>query len=151
MPFFVNVKTGFCYYIYHITVGEKNLILLSAENISKSTSAKVHEPHTNCLKCFPWCYYTITRQAIPMARSYQYQWPILHTSQTRSFHNNLPYLPPYFGYPDWESVTLCKYQHFPTLDTYLSLSFSDQKRFSAFQPFNTALFKTNFNWCFFLN
>ena len=28
-----------------------------------------------------------------------------------------------FWYPDWESVTLCKYQHFPTLDTYLSLSF----------------------------
>ena len=34
----------------------------------------MHDPHTNCLKCFPWCYYTITRQAIPMARSYQYQW-----------------------------------------------------------------------------
>ena len=46
----------------------------------------------------------------------------LHTSQTLSFHNNLPYPPPYFGYPDWESVTLCKYQHYPTLDTYLSLS-----------------------------
>ena len=29
----------------------------------------------------------------------------------------------YFGYPDWESVTLCMYQHYPTLDTYLSLSF----------------------------
>ena len=41
--------------------------------------------------------------------------PKLHTSQTLSFHNNLPYLPPYFGYPDWESVTLCKYQHYPTL------------------------------------
>ena len=40
----------------------------------KSTYAKVHDPHTNCLKCFPWCYYTIIRQAIPMARSYQYQW-----------------------------------------------------------------------------
>ena len=40
-----------------------------------------------------------------------------------SFHNNLPYPPPYFGYPDWESLTLCKYQHYPTLDTYLSLSF----------------------------
>ena len=34
-----------------------------------------------------------------------------------------PYPPPYSGYPDWESVTLCKYQHYPTLDTYLSLSF----------------------------
>ena len=34
-----------------------------------------------------------------------------------------PNPPPYFGYPDWESVTLCKYQHYPTLDTYLSLSF----------------------------
>ena len=40
-----------------------------------------------------------------------------------SFHNNLPYPPPYFGYPDWKSVTRCKYQHYPTLDTYLSLSF----------------------------
>ena len=40
-----------------------------------------------------------------------------------SFHNNLPYPPPYSGYPDWESVTLCKYQHYPTLDTNLSLSF----------------------------
>ena len=49
--------------------------------------------------------------------------PKLHTSQTLSFHNNLPYPPPYFGYPDWESVTLCKYQHYSTLDTYLSLSF----------------------------
>ena len=34
-----------------------------------------------------------------------------------------PYPPPYFGYPDWESVALCKYQHYPTLDTYLYLSF----------------------------
>ena len=49
--------------------------------------------------------------------------PKLHISQTLSFHNNLPYPPPYFGYPDWESVTLCKYQHYPTLETYLSLSF----------------------------
>ena len=43
--------------------------------------------------------------------------PKLDTSQIISFHNNLPYPPPYFGYPDWESVTLCKYQHYPTLDT----------------------------------
>ena len=49
--------------------------------------------------------------------------PKLLTSQTLSFYNNLPYPPPYFGYPDWESVTLCKYQHYPTLDTYLSSSF----------------------------
>ena len=49
--------------------------------------------------------------------------PKLHTSQTLSFHNNLSYPPPYFGYPDCESVTLCKYRHYPTLDTYLSLSF----------------------------
>ena len=49
--------------------------------------------------------------------------PKLHTSQTLSFHNNIPYPPPYFGYPDWVSVTLCKYQHYPTLDIYLSLSF----------------------------
>ena len=42
------------------------------------------------------------------------------TSQTLSLYNNLPYPPPYFGYPDWESVYLCKYQHYPT---YLSLSF----------------------------
>ena len=26
--------------------------------------------------------------------------PKLHTSQTLPFHNNLPYPPPYFGYPD---------------------------------------------------
>ena len=45
-----------------------------------------------------------------------------YTLPKLSFHNNLPYPPPYFGYPDWESVTLCKYQHYPTLDTYLSLS-----------------------------
>ena len=49
--------------------------------------------------------------------------PKLHTSLTLSFHNNLPYPPPYFGYPDWESITLYKYQHYPTLGTYLSLSF----------------------------
>ena len=49
--------------------------------------------------------------------------PKLHTSQTLSFHNSPPYPPPYFGYQDWESVTLCKYRHYPTLDTYLSLSF----------------------------
>ena len=47
----------------------------------------------------------------------------LERSLTLSFHNNLPYPPPYFGYPDWESVTLCKYQYYPTLDTYLSLSY----------------------------
>ena len=40
-----------------------------------------------------------------------------------SFHNNLPYSPPFFGYPDWASATLRKYQHYPTLDTYLSVSF----------------------------
>ena len=34
----------------------------------------MHDTHTTCLKCFPWCYYTIIRQVIPMARSYQYQW-----------------------------------------------------------------------------
>ena len=77
--------------------------------------------------------------------------PKLHTTQTLSFHNNLPYQPTYFGYPDWDSAALSKYQHYPTLDTYLSLSFSDQKRIAAFQPFNTALFKTNFNFMFFLN
>ena len=36
---------------------------------------------------------------------------------------NLLYPPPYFGYQDWKSVTLCKYEHYPTLDTYISLSF----------------------------
>ena len=41
----------------------------------------------------------------------------------KSFHKNLSYPPPYFGYPDWKSVTLCKYQHYPTLDNHLSLSF----------------------------
>ena len=30
---------------------------------------------------------------------------------------------PTLDHPDWERVTLCKYQHYPTLDTYLSLSF----------------------------
>ena len=35
---------------------------------------KCTTPHTTCLKCFPWCYYTTIRQAIPMARSYQYRW-----------------------------------------------------------------------------
>ena len=77
--------------------------------------------------------------------------PKLHTSQILSFHNNLHYPPPYFWYPGWESVTLCKYQHYPTLDTDLSLSFSGQTRIAAFQPFNTTLFNTNFNFMFFLN
>ena len=63
----------------------------------------------------------------------------------------MTYPPPYFAYPDWESVTLSKYQHYPTLDTYLSLSFLDQKQIAAFLPFNTALFKTIFNFMFFLN
>ena len=35
---------------------------------------KYTTPNTTCLKCFLWCYYTITRQAIPLARDYQYQW-----------------------------------------------------------------------------
>ena len=69
-----------------------------------------------------------------------YHTHVLHTipnpnytfPQTLSFHNNLPNPPPYFGYPDRESVSLCKYQHYPTLDTYLSLSFSDKKRIAAF-------------------
>ena len=47
---------------------------------------------------------------------------IPYRTQTTHFPK-LPYPPPYFGYPDWESVTLCKNQHYPTLDTYLSLSF----------------------------
>ena len=65
--------------------------------------------------------------------------PKLHISQTRSFHNNPPYPPPYFGE-----------QHYPTLDTYFSLPFWDQKRIAAFQLLSTALFKTNFNFMFFL-
>ena len=40
----------------------------------KSTYAEMHDPHTTCLKCFPWCYYTISWQAIPMARYHQYLW-----------------------------------------------------------------------------
>ena len=68
------------------------------------------------------------------------------TTQTIFFHNNLPY----FGYPDWESVTLCKYQHYPTLHTYISLSFLDQKRITDFEAFDTALFKINFSFMFFL-
>ena len=51
-----------------------------------------------------------------------YRIPITHFPNL-SFHNNLPYPPPYFRYPDWESVTLCKYQNYPNLDSYLSLSF----------------------------
>ena len=62
--------------------------------------------------------------------------PKLHTSQTLSFHNNLSYPPPYFGYPHWESVTLCKYQHYPTLDTYLSLSFNSDT-LPEYQPYPT--------------
>ena len=45
---------------------------------------------------------------------------IPYRTQTTHFPNpafKLPYPPPYFGYPDWESVTLCKYQYYPTLDT----------------------------------
>ena len=41
---------------------------------AESTYAKVHDPNTTCLKCFPSCYYAITRQAISMAKSHQYQW-----------------------------------------------------------------------------
>ena len=53
---------------------------------------------------------------------------IPYRTQTTHFpnpvlYNKLPYPPSYFGYPDWESVTLCKYQHYHTLDTCLSLSF----------------------------
>ena len=62
--------------------------------------------------------------------------PKLHTSQTLSFHNNLPYPPLYFGYPDWEGVILCKYQHYPTLDTYLSLSFHSDT-LSEYLPYPT--------------
>ena len=62
--------------------------------------------------------------------------PKLHTSQTLSFQNNLPYPPPYFGYPDWESVTLCKYQHYPILDIYISLSF-DSDTLPEYLPYPT--------------
>ena len=58
---------------------------------------------------------------------------------------------PTLGTQTWRVLPVCKYQHYPTLETYLSLSFSDQKRIAAFQPFNTALFITNFNFMFFLN
>ena len=48
---------------------------------------------------------------------------VLYTIPNPNYTLHKPYPPPYFGYPDWESVTLCKYQHYPTLDTYLFLSF----------------------------
>ena len=62
--------------------------------------------------------------------------PNLHTSQTLSFHKNLPSPPPYLGYPDWESVTLCKYQRYPTLDIYLPLSFHSDT-LPVYLPFPT--------------
>ena len=68
---------------------------------------------------------------------YTIPFPKLNTSQTISFHNNLPNPPPYFGYPDWESVTLCKYQHYPTLDTYLSLSFHSDTSPSTYPTLST--------------
>ena len=91
----------------------------------------------------------------PFIITYPVNHPTLDTQTGRvlpcaSINTTIPWIPIY-PYPDWESVTLCKYQHDPTLDTYLSLSFSVQNRIAAFQPFNTALFKTNFNFMFFLN
>ena len=52
-----------------------------------------------------------------------YTIPDLNYTHPKTYPFIIPYPPPYFGYPDWESITLCKYQHYPTLDTYLSLSF----------------------------
>ena len=43
---------------------------------------------------------------------------------------------PTLGHPDWESVALCKYQHYPTLDTYLSLSFHSDT-LPEYQPYPT--------------
>ena len=57
-----------------------------------------------------------TVSTTPMCYIYHTE-PELHTSQTLSFHNNLPYPPHYFRFPDWESVNLCKFQHYPILDT----------------------------------
>ena len=42
----------------------------------------------------------------------------MHTSITYPFIISYP-----IHHPDWESVALYKYQHYPTLDTYQSLSF----------------------------
>ena len=74
---------------------EKKLFFLARvarSMLLKSTYAKMHDPHTNCLKCFPRCYYTITRQAIPMARSYQYQW-LCKISSKYSLEFALPIMP----------------------------------------------------------
>ena len=49
------------------------------------------------LKCFPWCYYTITRQAIPMARSYQYKW-LCKISSKYSLEFTLPIM----LFPPWD-------------------------------------------------
>ena len=84
-----------------------------------------HQHHLSCrATTTPMCY-------IPYHTE-----PKLHTSQSLFFHNNLPYPPPYFGYPDWENVTLCKCQHYPTLDTYLSLSFHSDT-LSEYRPYPT--------------
>ena len=57
-----------------------------------------------------------------------YHTHVLYTIQNPNYTLPKPclfiitYPPRYFGYPDCESVKLCKYQHYPTLDTYQSLS-----------------------------
>ena len=57
-----------------MTTNLRNQLGKLIQILFKSTYAKVHDPLTSCLKCFHRCYYTITRQASPMAGSYQYQW-----------------------------------------------------------------------------
>ena len=38
---------------------------------------------------------------------------MLYTIPNPNYTLPKPYPPPYFGYSDWESITLCKYQHYP--------------------------------------
>ena len=87
-----NCRKGSCCKEQKITPVEDKVLTFwyqLYESNLKSTYAKVHDPHTICLKCFPWCYYTITWQAIPMARSYQYQW-LCKTSSKYSLEFTLP-------------------------------------------------------------
>ena len=63
------------------------------------------------------------KQELPYPGVIYHTEPKLHTSQTLPFINHLPHPSRYLRYPDWESVTVCQYQHYPTLDIYLSLTF----------------------------
>ena len=74
--------------IYHscilsnLTIARSRGTFVEKIILRKSTYAKVHDPHTTCLKCFPWCYYTITRQAIPML-------DLININDYAKFHQNI--------------------------------------------------------------